>query len=195
VLGPGWDPAGRIFVFFGPGVGIMLLYGTHGWIHLSIGTADRWFRWVMVEFSVTFLLFLLGLRWGPEGMAMAWTASFWILTLPAFWYAGKPIEFGVGAVVTAVWKYVIASLLAGGATAVAMHWVPPAAAASGWIEALVHLAVTSVLFLALYLVGVVVLYRGFAPFYQLGGLIREMIPWSRLAKPRPEAVAETAQVL
>ena len=60
VLGPAWAPAGRIFMFFGPGVGIMLIYNTHGWLHLSIGTAHRWFRWVVVEFIVTAALFLLG---------------------------------------------------------------------------------------------------------------------------------------
>ena len=70
----------------------MFLYGTIGWIHLSIGTADRWFRWVIMEFSVTGLLFLLGIPWGPEGIAVAWTLSFWILTIPAFWYAGRPFE-------------------------------------------------------------------------------------------------------
>jgi polysaccharide transporter, PST family len=195
VLGPGWETAGRIFVFFGPGIGIMLLYGTHGWIHLSIGTADRWFRWVIVEFSVTFLLFLLGLRWGPEGMAMAWTASFWILILPAFWYAGRPIGFGVGPVIAAVWKYVVASLLAGSATAAILYWLVPFAQAPGLAGALAHLAVTSLLFVTLYLGGVMVLHRGYGPFYQLGGLIREMIPWGRFSKPSPETAVETAQVL
>src|SRR5262249_32054461 len=30
LLGPGWEEAGRIFVLFGPGIGVMLLYYTHG---------------------------------------------------------------------------------------------------------------------------------------------------------------------
>jgi len=64
LLGPGWEESGRIFTYFGPGIGIMLLYGTHGWIHLSIGTADRWFRWGIVEFAFTFLLFLVALPLG-----------------------------------------------------------------------------------------------------------------------------------
>ena len=68
LLGPGWEEAGRIFRFFGPGIGIMLLYFTHGWIHLSIGRADRWLRWGMVELSVTASLFLVGLTRGPIGI-------------------------------------------------------------------------------------------------------------------------------
>jgi len=117
VLGPGWEESGRIFTFFGAGIGVMLLYGTHGWIHLSIGRADRWFRWGIAEFAFTGLLFLLGLHWGPVGIATAWTASFWILTIPAFWYAGKPINLGVGIIIEAVWRYLLASLLAGAAPA------------------------------------------------------------------------------
>ena len=94
LLGPGWDPAGRIFTLFGPGIGVMMLYGTHGWIHLSIGRADRWFRWGVLEFFVTAALFLVGLHWGPSGIAIAWTASFWILTPPAFWYACRRSTLG-----------------------------------------------------------------------------------------------------
>ena len=44
------------------------LYTTHGWIHLSIGKADRWLRWSILEYVVTALLFVLGLHWGPEGV-------------------------------------------------------------------------------------------------------------------------------
>src|SRR6202040_4026372 len=29
LLGPGWEETGRIFMFFGPGIGVMLLYETH----------------------------------------------------------------------------------------------------------------------------------------------------------------------
>src|SRR6266478_8355865 len=112
LLGPGWEESGRIFTYFGPGIGIMLLYGTHGWIHLSIGTADRWFRWGIVEFAFTFLLFLVALPWGPAGIAVAWTASFWILVIPAFWYAGKPIQLDVKSVLAEVWRFLLASLLA-----------------------------------------------------------------------------------
>ena len=195
MLGPGWDTAGRIFMFFGPGVGIMLLYGTIGWIHLSIGTADRWFRWVIVEFSVTGLLFLLALHWGPEGIAVAWTASFWILAVPAFWYAGKPIGLGISPVAGAVWRYVLASLLAGVGTAAIIRPMWSFAAASSSLGAIEHMAVISLLFAALYLGAVVLLHGGFSPIYQVAGLVREMTPWGRSSRPSPTVpVEEQAKV-
>jgi len=185
VLGPGWEQAGRIFTFFGPGVGIMLLYGTIGWIHLSIGTPNRWFRWVAVEFTVTGLLFLLGLAWGPEGMAMAWTASFWILTIPAFWYAGKPIGLRITPVVASVWRFVIASVLAGFTSAAIIRTTRSFAASSDSAGALARIVIISTLFGGLYLGAVVLLHRGYAPIHQLLRLSREMVPWRRLSMPSP----------
>jgi O-antigen/teichoic acid export membrane protein len=176
LMGPQWDEAGRIFTFFGPGIGIMLLYGTHGWIHLSIGRADRWFRWSIVEFAFTGLLFILGLPWGPAGIAVAWTASFWILTIPAFWYAGRPIRLGVAPVLAAIWKYAIASLLAGCVSrAIALAARLPVVPRSA-LEAAEGSVVVSVLFLALYVGTVVLLHGGCAPLYRLARLLREMLP-------------------
>ncbi len=198
LLGPGWDASGRIFMFFGPGVGVMLLYGTHSWIHLSIGRPDRWFRWGMIELAVTGLLFLAGLHWGPAGIAVAWTSSFWLLSLPAFWYAGQPIGFGVGPVVHAVWKYLVASLLAGGGTAVILLRISDLIAVSGPRGSAIRIVVASLMFGFLYLSTVVLLYQGFAPIHQVVGLVRDMVPRPKNSRFSPavslacaEAVRET----
>src|SRR5207302_10198456 len=124
VLGPKWSESGRIFALFGPGIGIMLLYSTVGWIHLSIGKPGRWLRWTLFETTATALLFVLALPWGPAGIAIAWSVSFWILSIPAFWYAGRPIGFGVSSLIAAVWRYGAASLLAGLATAAILRGTP-----------------------------------------------------------------------
>ena len=182
LLGPGWEPAGRIFTFFGPGIGIMLVYGTHGWIHLSIGTADRWFRWGVIECLVTGLLFILGLHWGPVGIAAAWTVSFWILTIPAFWYAGRPIQLGVARVVAAVWRFLLASLLAG-CTAGVIARGPALFVAAGSVGAAVRIMTVSLLFAVLYLGAVVLLHQGWAPILQVAGLLRDMVPWGNHSRP------------
>ena len=189
LLGPGWEVSGRIFTFFGPGIGIMLIYNTNGLIHLSSGRADRWLRWVVVEFTVTGLLFLVGLPWGPVGIAMAWTASFWILTLPAFWYAGRPIRFGITPIIGAIWKYILASLLAGCASAVIMRQMPSLLAAEGVFGAAFRIITISLLFSALYLAAVIVLHGGVDPLYRFAKLLPDMVPWARLSRFAPsEAV-------
>lgn len=176
LLGPGWEESGRIFRFFGPGIGMMLLYYTHGWIHLSVGRADRWFRWGLVEFTVTALLFLLGLAWGPIGIALAWVASYWILTIPALWFAGRPIHLGIAPVVAAVWKYVLASVLAGCASAIIIREIPSFVPASGLVGAIARVAIISFLFGGLYIGAVILLHRGCAPLHQVFGLLQELAP-------------------
>lgn len=192
VLGPGWEASGRIFVFFGPGIGLMLLTSTVGWIHLSIGRPDRWLRWSLFEFAVTVLLFIVGLRWGPEGIAVAWSASFWILIVPAFWYAGRPIQFGVVSLLTVVWRYAVASLLSGCACAALAHRFLPLAATGRAVQALERIVVISGPFLGLYLGTVIVLHRGFAPIRQLANLLRELAPGGRSARPAAAVVPNSS---
>jgi glycosyltransferase involved in cell wall biosynthesis len=175
LLGAKWDPAGQIFTFFAPGIGAMLLYFVHGWIHLSIGRADRWFRWGILEIVVTFLFFLIGLPWGPDGIAVAWSASFWVLTLPSLWYAGKPIGFGVGPVVSVLWRYIAAAILAGSIVFLAIpplsHFLPPLGTFD--IAALRSLSV-SLLFCLAYLLAVVVFHGGTKPLVQFARIFADM---------------------
>lgn len=179
MLGPRWDASARIFIFFGPGIGIMLVYHTIGLLHLSLGKAERWFRWVLVEFAVTGLLFLLGLRWGPAGVAAAWTVSFWILFIPAFWYAGKPIRFGVAPVLATVWRYLLASLTAAVATAAITHQVSSLVLAQGIPGALLRIVTSSLLYSALYLGAVVLFHGGPDQLYGFAKLVLDVLPSTR----------------
>jgi polysaccharide transporter, PST family len=188
LLGSQWAESGTIFTFFGPGIGLMLLSSTTGWIHLSIGRADRWLRWTILEFVVTTVLFIVALRWGPEGVAAAWSASFWILTVPAFWYAGQPIQFGVAALLSAVWKYLVASLLSGSVSAVLISRFLPSAAMTTNGVALGRILIISGLFVSLYLGAVIMLHRGFAPIRQLASLLRELAPGRKPPRPVPAVV-------
>jgi polysaccharide transporter, PST family len=177
LLGPGWEEAGRIFSLFGPGIGVMLLYSTHGWIHLSSGRPDRWFRWGLIESICTVGLFMVALPRGPAGIALAWTTSYFILLLPAFWYAGTPIGLPVSSVLAAVWKFFVSSAAAGCCAAVLIHYLRPSVMGfPGALGALVKLVSVSLLFFALYLIAVVSLHRGLAPVNQTARLIRDAWP-------------------
>jgi PST family polysaccharide transporter len=185
LLGHGWEPAGQIFTFFGPGMGAMILYGIHSWIHLSIGRPDRWFRWGIIEFAFTGVLFLLALPWGPVGIATSWSFSLCTLTIPALWYAGRPIELSIGPMVAAIWKFAVASVVAGCATTVIVGRLSGFGIPSDSIGSIVRMAKTSVLFGILYLCAVIILHRGFAPLNQVAGLLREMIRSNRSTKVSP----------
>jgi O-antigen/teichoic acid export membrane protein len=176
LLGPGWEEAGRIFALFGPGIGVMLLYNTHGWIHLSTGRPERWFRWGLMEFVCTVTLFLLALRWGPSGIAFAWTASYFLLMFPGFWYAGKPIGLGIGPVFAVIWKFFAASVGAGCGTALIATAMPEFATTSGATGAFVRMVSVSLVFFALYLGGVIALHQGLKPLKETVSLLHDLLP-------------------
>lgn len=174
LLGPKWAESGRLFTIFGPGIGFMLLYCTHIWIHLSLGKADRWFRWGLVDLVVTTVFLFAGLHWQAEGIAVAWVAAYWVITLPALWFAGRPIQLGMSTIVAVIWKYVLASLAAGVAAFYIVQMFPSFENAPGTLSAFTRLASVSLLFLALYLGAVILLHGGCAPIYLVASLLREM---------------------
>ncbi len=194
LLGPGWEEAGRIFALFGPGIGVMLLYNTHGWIHLSIGRPERWFRWGLMEFACTASLFLLMLRWGPSGIAFAWTASYFLLMFPGFWYAGKPIGLGIGTVFAAVWKFFVASVVAGCVTVLIIKAMPHFTMTAGASSAFIRMMSVSLLFFGLYFCGVVAFYRGLKPINETISLLRHLLPDPTVTRRFP-APRDTEQAL
>lgn len=187
VLGPQWSESSRIFELFGPGIGVMLLCGAIGWIHLSLGKPGRWFHWSVVELGLTVSLFLVALRWGPEGIAAAWSLSYWTLLIPGFWYAGRPIGFGVSTLIAAIWRYAAAALIAGLASAVIVRGTQFWGTPSGASAALYAIIIISTLFVALYLGLVILFHRGLAPLRQLASLVRELTPSQRGSTMAAEA--------
>jgi O-antigen/teichoic acid export membrane protein len=190
VLGAKWSESGRIFEIFGPGIGAMLLCSTTGWIHLSIGKPGRWLRWSLVSLVFTFSLFLAALRWGPAGVAAAWSVSFWTQLIPSFWYAGRPIGFGASDLIGAIWRHTGAALVAGSATAMIIRVTPFWGTASTTGTALEAIVAVSVLFIALYLLLVILFHRGLAPLRELRSLVRELAPSRKTPVPLVEAVGE-----
>jgi len=174
LLGPKWGEAGWIFTFFAPAIGVMMVSGVHGWIHVSLGHADRWLRWGIFEWVVTCSLFLAGLPLGPKGIAIAWSVSFWILTLPAIWYAGKPIGFGAGPVIRAIWRYIAAALVAGAAAYWLLAHTRFLVDAQGAGGAALRIACVTVLFGTMYVSWVVILHGSPAPLRTLAKLMREL---------------------
>ena len=195
LLGPKWGEAGRIFTIFGPGIGVMLLYCTHIWIHLSIGRADRWFRWGLIDMVVTALFLVIGLHWGAEGIAAAWVIAYWVIVLPALWYAGRPIQLGISPMLGVVWRDVLASAIAGGGAFAIARNIPTLLAASGTVGAMTRLVTVSLLFTTLYLGAVILLHGGCLPIYQVVGLLREMTSRrkSSAAPSEPEGAAGSSE--
>jgi len=175
LLGSQWSEAGRILAVLGPSVGVAIIYYTHGWMHISLGTPQRWFRWGVVALIVTSLLLIAGVQFGALGVAVAYSASFYILMLPSMRYAGQPISLSLFSVLSMIWRYYISALCAG-----LLSWflLYSYATTSGFFIGLYvvfRLMVATVLCSFIYLVFVVVFYQSFRPITQVASTLREIV--------------------
>ena len=175
LLGPQWHEAGRIFLAFGLSIGVMVIYITHGWLHLSLGTPDRWFRWSIMEFIVTVLCFVIGLPFGAFGIAVAFTVSFYILLCPALWYAGKPIKLKVSSVLSNLWRYYLAALLSGFLCWFILHSCEMSFTIFTKLHILIRITISVILCISFYLVIVITLFRSITPISQFISILREII--------------------
>lgn len=178
LLGSQWGESGRIFIYFAPGIGLMLIYQTTSWIHLSLGTTARWLRWTVVELALTLALFLTGLHWGPAGVAAAWTTSYCILMVPGFLYALKPLNLSMGTIFGTVWRYAVAAIVAAITCAEILRHLPaPHHIVLGEFgQSVARIAVDNTLFGLLYLVAIVTSFGSAEPLRQFARLAPDLLP-------------------
>lgn len=176
LLGPQWEKAGQIFTVFGPCAGILLVYGTHGWLHLSLGKADRWLKWGIIEMITTVLAFIIGLPFGAVGVACAYGLSFYILLGPGLSYAGKPININMSLIFNALWKYYVCALIAGISCWGLLYSYEITSAIFLGLSILSRILVSITLCLSIYILLILVIFQDFQSISQLISVLRDMKP-------------------
>jgi len=175
ILGPHWSRTGKIFLAFGPSIGVAIIYLTHGWLHLSLGTPDRWFRWSIVEFIVTILCITIGLQFGALGVAVAFSISFYLLLGPALWYAGKPIGLKLSPVISTLWKYYISGFISALLCWLVFYKYAPVSDLYNDLNVLARIVIACVLCIALYLVLIIAFHKSTKPVTNFVSVLREMV--------------------
>jgi hypothetical protein len=121
-------------------------------------------------------LFVLALPWGPSGIALAWTVSYWTLVVPGFWYATRPLGVEFTRFITPVWRYLVASIVAGAASDFIVRKSVMLVGLTGVGGAMLRIVVVSFLLWTLYIPLVMLLYRGSAHHFDVRGLANVMFP-------------------
>jgi PST family polysaccharide transporter len=83
---------------------------SQGWLHLSIGRADRWRNWGIISLAVQTVAVLGGLKFGAVGVAIATVVAHVIIAIPSITYAGRPIGIGSALVIRAVGPQLIGAI-------------------------------------------------------------------------------------
>jgi PST family polysaccharide transporter len=157
LLGPKWERSAPLFTILALSAGIYTVYMTIEWLHVSLGRAERWFRWGLISFVVTMGGILIGIALHPKAVAAAYSIAIIVLIGPAIAYAGRPANLRFWDVLAVFWKYFVAAAVAGGACILGERTL-------GQIGALVRLFAFIGLFGTVYVTLVLLLHRGATPF-------------------------------
>jgi len=176
VLGSQWTKAGEVFCYFGASIGIMLIQSTQGWLHLSLGKPDRWFRWSILEGIIISCFFLVGLPFGIEGVAIAYSLSFYLLVVPCLWYAGRPIKLNILSLFASIWRYFAAAILAGVFSYYVLYKLNPVLTIFSGFFIFFRITVASTLCLVFYLILIILFYQSIKPIKEFFSIVYQMLP-------------------
>ena len=166
LLGAKWASAGMLLTVLAFRGMPHSVERTLGWLHVTAGRSDRWVKWGLFATGAQFVALFCGLPFGPMGVAVAYVVAMFILFVPAIAYAGRPLEIGAMDVVAAVWRQMVAALLAAGAT-----FFISATVLAG-VHPLLRALSLGVAYSALYLVVVIAILRVHAPLRTTRVLVR-----------------------
>ena len=175
LLGARWVEAGHIFAALGPAIGLVVIYDSNVWLHLSLGRPDRLFKWSILALVAAISSFVIGKTWGPIGVACAYSVLFYIMLLPALRYAGKPMNIKTSFHLGILWRYWTAAFAAGGVYWLLSRVFPPAAALYSHLALVFRVGLSAVVYAGLYFGLILVLFRGPEPFTLLRSISKEII--------------------
>jgi O-antigen/teichoic acid export membrane protein len=110
LLGEKWRAGGLLLSIIALRGIFQVVEGSQGWLHLSIGTADRWQNWGIVSLCVQVAAVLGGLPFDATGVATASVIASLLIAVPSVNYAGRPIGVHAALVMRAVGPQLIGAI-------------------------------------------------------------------------------------
>ncbi len=110
LLGEKWRAAGALLRIIALRGIFQVIEMSQGWLHLSIGRADRWRNWGIVSLVVQIAAVLGGLHFGATGVAVATVIVSILIAIPAIVYAGRPIGIGSALIIRATGPQLIGAI-------------------------------------------------------------------------------------
>jgi O-antigen/teichoic acid export membrane protein len=169
LLGEKWRAAGSLLSIIALRGIFQVVEGSQGWLHLSIGRADRWQNWGIVSLGVQVVAVLGGLPFGAKGVAMAVVMANVFIAVPSITYAGRPIGIGAALVIRAVGPQLIGAIgtTAGG-------WWLQMTILTGY-SSFVRIFLSGCFCICIYLAIVVGLFRLSEPIKVVGSLVPDLL--------------------
>lgn len=112
LLGDQWIPSADVFRILAFAAFVQVPNGTIGMVLLSSGNSHRLFRTGLAQSLITIFAFVVGISWGINGVALAYTVAVYATLVPMTLYALKPTPIPPRLYFRALFLPASASLLA-----------------------------------------------------------------------------------
>ena len=169
LLGEKWRAAGSLLSIIALRGIFHVVEGSQGWLHLSVGRADRWRNWGIVSLVVQVVAVLGGLPFGAKGVAVAVVAASLLIAVPSITYAGRPIGIGAALVIRAVRPQLIGAI----STAVGGWWLQTTILTD--YSSFVRIVLSGGFCIRIYLAIVVGLFRLSEPIRVVGSIVQDFM--------------------
>jgi len=166
LLGEKWREAGLLLSIIALRGIFQVVEGSQGWLHLSIGRADRWRNWGIVSVATQVVALLGGLPFGAPGVAVAVVMTSLFLAIPSIGYAGRPIGIGAALVIRSIGPQLIGAI----STAAGGWWLQTTALAH--YPSFVRILLSAGFCISIYLIIVVGVFRFTEPIKVAGTVLQ-----------------------
>jgi len=116
LLGRQWLSAVTVFQLLAPAALVSAINIAPGWLCISLGRTRKQIHYGLVSAPLCVLAFIIGIRWGVEGVAAGFSFTFFVMFWLFVWYASKdsPLRFSqiFGTFLSAVLLSAAAGLIA-----------------------------------------------------------------------------------
>jgi PST family polysaccharide transporter len=114
LLGPKWMAAAPVFRFLAPTILVFAIVNPLGWLMCSLGLVKRSLKMGVVIAPIMIASYIIGLPYGPTGVAFAYSTVMVLWAIPAIVWALHGTVFSVKDIWETVSGPLIASVLAAG---------------------------------------------------------------------------------
>jgi PST family polysaccharide transporter len=122
-LGPKWTDAASIFRLLSPTVMIFGIINTLAWLLLALGLYGRSFRVALVLSPLVIGSYILGVPFGPNGVALAYSAAMMLWLIPHVLWCTHGTIVSAWDLLLAVGRPLLCALLAGAVAIVAQFYL------------------------------------------------------------------------
>ena len=169
LLGQKWRVAGSLLSIIALRGILHVVEGSQGWLHLSLGSADRWQNWGIISLVVQIVAVVAGLPFGPRGVAISVVVASSLLAVPSVTYAGRPIGIDAALVIRAVGPQMIGAI----GTAVGGWWLQTTALAE--YSSFARILLSSGFCICIYLAIVLGIFRLTEPIKVAGSVAKDLM--------------------